>query len=202
MYWAAPPSHHHMDFEFRVAFFIYRNAAQKSAKPVKKKQTEHSSWSAQPKCTHARSGTLLPNVQVSDRPVTRENDARAGARGVLLALLSRGHDHDGARARTDQPVTTHHAALSQILRPATRCPVVVGRAVTWHVSAGVHRHQQANQSGRVSMIDQPSTPVGPVLDLTKRNVPSVLITCVRSSPRLASCLATGPACCPIQSTCS
>lgn len=37
MYWAAPPSHHHMDFEFRVAFFIYRNAAQKSAKPVKKK---------------------------------------------------------------------------------------------------------------------------------------------------------------------
>lgn len=146
----------------------------------------------------------MPNVQVSDRPVTRENDARAGARGVLLALLSRGHDHDGARARTDQPVTTHHAARSQILRPATRCPVVVGRAVTWHVSAGVHRHQQANQSG--SCFDDRSTfnpgRPGPVLDLTQRKVPSVLITCVRSSPRLASCLATGPACCPIQSTCS
>ena len=151
------------------------------------KQTEHSSRSAEPKCTHAHCCRMCKCMS-DDRPITRrENDARAGRR--RLALLSRGHDHDGASARV--PRCSLADPTAGWPWPATRCPVVVGRAVTWHVSAGAHpyRYQQANQS--VSSVDDRSifNPGG--------KVPSVvLITCVRSSPRrLASYRAS--LCCPI-----
>lgn len=149
-----PPSHHHMDFEFCVAFFYICCKKQKEMKTSEIKQTEHSSRSAEPKCTHAHCCRMCKCMS-DDRPITRrENDARAGRR--RLALLSRGHDHDGASV---------HAARSQILRPAGRGRRRGARSSSVERSHGMfllgHIHidisRRINQC-LLSMIDQSSTP--------------------------------------------